>query len=356
MFTKSYKFDHGTKTLPQRLFIDIETTRLNDQDRELLLHPEVAGLILFARNYESRDQLVDLVAEVRDSRPGLLVGVDQEGGRVQRFAGSGFTRLPALQQLGDLYTKNPDMGEEASFLHGWLMAAEILSAGLDLSFAPVLDLDRNHCKAIGDRSFSESPMVSIQLASCYLSGMNEAGMAATAKHFPGHGSVEVDSHVGLPEDNRTLEHIERHDLLPFRELASSYQAVMPGHLLFPKVDSLPVGFSHIWLQGILREKLGFSGVVFSDDLSMAGAAASGSYAERAELALTAGCDLLLACNNREGTCEILKFLDSEDQGSGAEAVGLMQAKKHMDYQQVLTELNYDRAQQMMKILREKINA
>ncbi|MEQ9209087.1 MAG: beta-N-acetylhexosaminidase [Pseudomonadales bacterium] len=342
--------------MPQRLFVDIETTQLSDEDRELLLHPEVAGLILFARNYQSRSQITDLVAEVRDISPGLLVGVDQEGGRVQRFSGSGFTRLPALQHLGDLYKKNPDMAGEASFLHGWLMAAEILSAGLDLSFAPVLDLDHNHCRAIGDRSFSENPMVSIEMARSYLRGMNEAGMAATAKHFPGHGSVEVDSHVGLPEDSRPLEYIEGHDLLPFKKLVLSYQAVMPGHLLFPKVDSKPVGFSSIWLQRILREKLGFTGVIFSDDLSMAGAAASGSYAERAELALNAGCDLLLACNNRQGTCEILKFLDQGGHGSGAECVRLMKAKEYMDYEQVLIEPNYSRAQQIMKTLQEKIDA
>lgn len=342
--------------MPQRLFIDIEDKQLSDADRDLLLHPEVAGLILFSRNYQNRNQITDLVAEVRDIRSGLLVGVDQEGGRVQRFSGSGFTRLPALQRLGDLYQKNPEVAGEASFLHGWLMAAEILSAGLDLSFAPVLDLDRNHCRAIGDRSFSENPVVSIELARFYLQGMNEAGMAATAKHFPGHGSTEVDSHVGLPEDSRAMEYIEGHDLLPFRELAFSYQAVMPGHLLFPKIDSRPVGFSSIWLQTILREKLGFTGVIFSDDLSMAGAAASGSYAERAELALTAGCDLLLACNNRKGTVEILEFLEQWDQGSGADAVCSMKAKQYLDYEQVLTESCYSRAQQIMKTLQEETDA
>lgn len=342
--------------MPRRLFIDIETTQLSDEDRELLLHPEVAGLILFSRNYQSRDQVTDLVAEVRDSRPDILVGVDQEGGRVQRFTGNGFTRLPPLQLLGDLYQQTPDKAEEASFLHGWLMAAEILSAGLDLSFAPVLDLDRNYCRAIGDRSFSENSQVSVQLAKCYLRGMNEAGMAATAKHFPGHGSVEVDSHIGLPEDSRTLEHIEEHDLQPFKELVSSYQAIMPGHLLFPKVDSEPVGFSSVWLQTILRNKLGFTGVIFSDDLSMAGAATRGSYTDRAELALTAGCDLLLACNNREGTYKILKFLEQWNQVSGTEAIRSMKAGKRVKYEQVLTEPNYSRAQQMIKTLREQINA
>lgn len=342
--------------MPQRLFIDIEDTQLSDADRDLLLHPEVAGLILFARNYRNRSQITDLVAEARDIRPGLLVGVDQEGGRVQRFNGSGFTRLPALQRLGDLYQKKPDMAEEASFLHGWLMAAEILSAGLDLSFAPVLDLDRNHCRAIGDRSFSENPMVCIELARSYLRGMNEAGMVATAKHFPGHGSTEVDSHVGLPEDNRALEYIEGHDLLPFSELVLSYQAIMPGHLLFPNIDSKPVGFSSIWLQTILREKLGFKGVIFSDDLSMAGAAASGGYAARAELALTAGCDLLLACNNREGTYEILEFLDRWNQDTGADAASLMKARQYLDYEQVLTEPNFGRAQKIMQILREELDA
>ncbi len=341
--------------MPQRLFIDIESTRLTEEERDLIRHPEVAGLILFARNYASRLQLTDLVAEVREIRKELLVGVDQEGGRVQRFNGHGFTRLPALQLLGDLFSRDQSLALEASFLHGWLMASEILSAGLDLSFAPVLDLDDNRCKAIGDRSFSRYPQATIQLARSYIQGMNEAGMAATAKHFPGHGSVEADSHLALPEDPRALDEISAHDLMPFKELEDSYRAVMPGHLLFPKIDTEPVGFSTIWLQRVLRQTLGFDGVIFSDDLSMAGAAARGGYARRAELALAAGCDLLLACNNRQGTYEILAFLEQSSQGSGADAVNFMRARKTLAYERILTEPNYDRAQQMMTTLQEEID-
>lgn len=341
--------------MPQRLFIDIESTQLTEEERDLIRHPEVAGLILFARNYASRLQLTDLVAEVREIRKELLVGVDQEGGRVQRFNGHGFTRLPALQRLGDLFSRDQSLALEASFLHGWLMASEILSAGLDLSFAPVLDLDDNQCKAIGDRSFSRYPQATIQLARSYIQGMNEAGMAATAKHFPGHGSVEADSHLALPEDPRALDEISAHDLMPFKELAECYQAVMPGHLLFPKIDTEPVGFSTIWLQRILRQTLGFDGVIFSDDLSMAGAAARGGYARRAELALAAGCDLLLACNNRQGTYEILAFLEQSSQGSGADAVHFMRARKTLAYERILTEPDYDRAQQMMTTLQEEID-
>ena len=338
--------------MPQRLFVDIESTLLSGEDRDLLVHPEVAGLILFARNFESRVQLTALVAEVREIRPELLIGVDQEGGRVQRFSGNGFVRLPALQRLGALYEKTPEMAKEASFLHGWLMATEILSAGLDLSFAPVLDLDSNRCKAIGDRSFSSDPSVAIPLGKSYLQGMEDAGMVATAKHFPGHGSVEADSHLALPEDNRGMNEIQSYDLLPFRELVTMYQAVMPGHLLFPQMDSYPVGFSPFWLQTVLRGELGFSGVIFSDDLSMAGAAASGSYAHRAELALTAGCDLLLACNNRQGTYEILRFLEQGEWGSGEQAVRAMKATKQLDYKDILTEPNYQRAQQLMTTLQD----
>ena len=338
--------------MPQRLFVDIESTRLSGEDRDLLVHPEVAGLILFARNYESREQLEDLVAEVRTLRPELLIAVDQEGGRVQRFSGQGFIRLPALQRLGTLYEKSPDLAKEVSFFHGWLMATEILSAGLDLSFAPVLDLDSNRCKAIGDRSFSSDPSIAILLGESYLKGMEDAGMAATAKHFPGHGSVEADSHLALPEDNRGMDEIESYDLLPFRELVTMYKAVMPGHLLFPQMDSFPVGFSSFWLQTVLRRDLGFSGVIFSDDLSMAGAAASGSYASRAELALAAGCDLLLACNNRQGTYEILGFLEQGKYGSGAEAVRSMKARKHLKYKDIKAEPNYQRAQQLMTTMQE----
>jgi len=338
--------------LPQRLFVDIESTHLSGEESDLLLHPEVAGLILFARNFESREQVTDLVAQARAIRPELLIGVDQEGGRVQRFCGHGFVRLPSLQKLGLLHEKAPDKAKEASFLHGWLMGAEILSAGLDLSFAPVLDLDSNRCKAIGDRSFSSDPSIAISLAESYLKGMEDAGMAATAKHFPGHGSVEVDSHLALPEDSRDMDEIAAYDLLPFRELATMYKAVMPGHLLFPQVDSLPVGFSSFWLQTVLRRDLGFSGVIFSDDLSMAGAAASGSYSHRAELALKAGCDLLLACNNRQGTYEILKLLEQEAYGSGAEAVCTMKAREQVKYEDILAAPHYQRAQQIMTTMQE----
>lgn len=291
------------------LMLDIEGTSLNADEKILLGEPEVGGLILFARNYQNRDQLALLVAEIRSCQPDILIAVDQEGGRVQRFK-EGFQRLPPLQKIGELTSQQPDLLEDIASTLGWLMAAEILTTGVDFSFAPVLDLDRDHCAVIADRSFSDNPERCISLAKPYIDGMHAAGMPATAKHFPGHGSVRGDSHLELPVDTREMAEIEQHDLVPFMILAHQYDAVMPGHLLFPKIHDQPVGFSQFWLQEILRGKLGFQGVIFSDDLSMEGAASSGSYCDRAELALNAGCDMVLACNNPAGAREVLEWMKS----------------------------------------------
>jgi len=255
-------------------------------------------LILFARNYENPQQITDLIKSIRKVRKGeILIAVDQEGGRVQRFQ-NGFTRLPPAV----LYGQDDDLPE----LAGWLMAIELLAVGVDFSFAPVLDVDCGISEIIGDRSFSAESERAAALAGAFRRGMNSAGMAATGKHFPGHGAVASDSHLTLPVDDRNLESIRAHDLLPFRQLiAEGLEAVMPAHVVYPQVDKLPAGFSEIWLQQILRQELSFEGVIFSDDLSMAGAASVGDFTERAGLALQAGCDMLLVCNNSSAAETVL---------------------------------------------------
>jgi beta-N-acetylhexosaminidase len=290
------------------LMLDLEGLTLTSEEQELLAHPMVGGVIFFARNFADRAQLIALVNSVRAVDDDLLICVDQEGGRVQRFR-EGFTRIPPMQWLGDKL----DAETGADLLHdcGWLMAAEVLSCGLDFSFAPVLDVDRSSCEVIADRSFADDPDVVSKAAGHFIAGMHEAGMAATGKHFPGHGGVRADSHLETPYDNRALDDICQRDIKPFEKLASELDAVMPAHIVFPQIDSAAVGFSSFWLQKMLREKLGFDGVIFSDDLSMKGADVAGGYADKARSALSAGCDMVLVCNDRQGALEVLDFLESE---------------------------------------------
>ena len=314
------------------LMLDLEGHSLSEQDRELLRHPMVGGVIFFARNFQSREQIQYLSGAIAGIRPQLLIAVDQEGGRVQRFR-EGFTRLPPMQVLGDYFVSYPEEG--ARLLHdcGWLMAAEVLASGVDFSFAPVLDVDRDGCAVIANRAFSDDPLMATAAARHFIAGMHEAGMAATGKHFPGHGGVTADSHLETPFDNRTLTELTERDMVPFRELATSLDAVMPGHIVFPAVDEHCVGFSRHWLQDILRNQLGFGGVIFSDDLSMKGADHAGGYARKTELALTAGCDMVLVCNDRPGAIEVLDYL----QQLGVEPssrLATMKARKYWSWDQL----------------------
>ena len=272
--------------------LDIAGTWLTAEDRQILRQPQVAGLILFARNIEDPRQVRELSAAIRAVRPDLLLAVDQEGGRVQRLR-QGFVRLPAMRALAD-NANAEQLAEDC----GWVMASEVLAAGLDLSFAPVLDLDHQRSAVVGSRSFEGNPELATRLAGAFIRGMNAAGMAATGKHFPGHGWAEADSHVAIPVDERSLEQIRAVDLQPFARLSRQLAAVMPAHVIYPQVDSQPAGFSRRWLQDILRGELGFTGVIFSDDLSMAGAHVVGDAACRIEAALVAGCDMGLVCNDR----------------------------------------------------------
>jgi len=277
--------------------LDIGGTWLTAEDRQLLRQPEVGGLILFARNIEHPRQVRELCEAIRVERPDLLLAVDQEGGRVQRLR-HGFVRLPAMRAIAD--------NANAEFLAeqcGWLMACEVLAVGLDLSFAPVLDLDYQRSAVVGSRAFEGDPQRAAQLAGAFIRGMNAAGMAATGKHFPGHGWAEADSHVAIPTDERSLDEIRARDLVPFACLSGQLAAVMPAHVIYPQVDAQPAGFSRRWLQDILRGELKFDGVIFSDDLSMAGAHVVGDAANRIEAALSAGCDMGLVCNDR-GAAEL----------------------------------------------------
>lgn len=287
---------------------DVAGIALEPQDRELLAHPQVGSVILFARNYEGVEQLTRLVAEIHAIRsPPLLVAVDQEGGRVQRFR-AGFTRLPPLREIGRRYSASPALGVALARQLGWLMAAELRATGVDLSLAPCVDLDYGVSQAIGDRALHADADAVGELAVAYMLGMRDAGMAATAKHFPGHGAVAADSHVALPVDRRQWSDIEA-DLAPYRRLmANGLPAVMAAHVVCPEVDPLPASLSPRWIDGILRGELGFQGAVFADDLSMAGAASFGDVTARAEQALQAGCDVLPVCNDRAAVIRLLETL------------------------------------------------
>lgn len=292
------------------VMLDLAGVQLLPEERELLRHPLVGGVILFSRNYETPEQVAGLVASIHALRnPRLLVAVDHEGGPVQRFR-EGFTRLPAARRLGEIHGRDPDRAVHLAQVCGWLLASELRAVGVDFSFAPVLDLYRGVSKVIGERAYHRHPDVVARLARAAMKGMHEAGMGAVGKHFPGHGSVEADSHLSLPLDTRPFQDIQVGDLLAFeRMLHFGLPAVMPAHVVYPQVDSLPAGFSRFWLHDVLRSRLGFQGAIFSDDLSMAGAAVMGAYAERARAALAAGCDMVLACNDREGAIQAVEGLD-----------------------------------------------
>lgn len=288
--------------------IDIEGTALTAADRRRIASPLAGMVILFTRNYESPAQLRALCDEIHGARPGILISVDHEGGRVQRFR-RGFTRLPALAQYGRMYGRDRGEALRASWAHGYVLAAELLACGVDFSFAPDLDLDWGHSKVIGHRSFSRDPQAVAELALAMISGMREAGMACCGKHFPGHGWAGADSHKELPEDERDPQLIVREDAGPYRALAPALASVMTAHVAYPGMDPLPATFSRRWLSEVLRGRCGFEGLVFSDDLAMGGARVAGGILERARAALDAGCDALILCNAPQLCDELLAGLD-----------------------------------------------
>lgn len=297
---------------PGCVFCDIEGLELTASDRKRLSHPQCGGVILFARNYENVGQLRSLTREIKTLKPQeLLISVDQEGGRVQRFR-EGFLDLPPLRSIGEQYDQSPQQAVQQSEKYGWLMAAECLSAGIDFSFAPVLDLDYGFSDVIGNRAFHSDHSVVIELAAAYIRGMHRAGMAAVGKHFPGHGFVAADSHTELPMDTRRFEEIEARDLQPFKTLVrAGLDGIMPAHVIYDDIDDVTAGFSEYWLKEVLRDQLRFRGLIFSDDLSMAGAASAGTPDERADMALHAGCDILLVCNDQDAADEVLNTLEDD---------------------------------------------
>jgi beta-N-acetylhexosaminidase len=293
------------------LMIDVAGAELSADDADVLRHPLVGSVLLFSRNYRNPQQLAELTAAIRALRtPQLLIAVDHEGGRVQRFR-EGFTRLPASRLLGRRFDENRSDALRLTHTIGWLMASELRAAGVDFSFAPCVDLDYGVSEVIGDRAFHRDPEAVAALAAAYLSGMREAGMAAVAKHFPGHGAVVADSHVALPVDRREFVDLEP-DLRPYRLLVENQlPGVMAAHVVYPAIDALPASLSRRWITDILRGTLGFHGCVFADDLTMAGAAAFGDVVKRAQLAVAAGCDVLPICNDRQAVRMVLQTLEPD---------------------------------------------
>lgn len=289
------------------VMLDVIGLRLLEEDIRRIRHPMTGGVILFARNYQNREQLMALTNAIRKERPDILIAVDHEGGRVQRFRFDGFTRLPPMRALGEMWEDNQVAAARAATAVGYVLASELRACGIDLSFTPVLDLDHGVSSVVGNRSFHRNPNVVTFLAKSLNYGLSLAGMANCGKHYPGHGYAKGDSHTEIPVDDRSLETILSEDAVPYKELGMSLASVMPAHVIYPKVDALPAGFSKKWLS-ILKNELEFDGVIFSDDLSMEGASVAGDIVARARAALDAGCDMVLVCNSPAKADELLSGL------------------------------------------------
>jgi beta-N-acetylhexosaminidase len=320
------------------VMVDVAGLALTDEEKQRLVHPAVGGVILFKRNYQDPQQLAALTREIHLLRsPHLLIGVDHEGGRVQRFR-EGFTPIPPMRSLGEVWDAHPQRARQLAKDVGYVIGAELRAAGVDFSFAPVLDLDYGASTVIGDRAFHRSPQAVIELAHAMILGLHEAGMSAVGKHFPGHGFVAADSHRAIPVDERVLSDLEFADLLPFRQLIDQGLAgIMPAHVIYPRVDALPAGFSARWLGEILRNDYGFDGVIFSDDLCMEGASVAGGIVERAQAALSAGCDMVLVCNRPDWADELLKRLQRHLPPVSLVRLARMHGRPHPPARQALHE-------------------
>lgn len=335
------------------VMLDVVGTTLSDDDLRRIRHPLTGGVILFARNYENRRQLGALCDAIHAARPGLLIAVDHEGGRVQRFRSDGFTRLPAMRKLGELWDRDVLQACKAATALGYVLAAELRACGVDLSFTPVLDLDYGQSEVIGDRAFHSDPRVVTLLAKSINHGLREAGMANCGKHFPGHGFVAADSHIAIPVDDRDPEQILKDDAAPYGWLGMSLSAVMPAHVIYPKFDKHPAGFSKKWLS-LLRKDLGFEGVIFSDDLSMEGASVAGTVVQGAHAALKAGCDMVLVCNAPDKADELLEGLDPaaaiDAHRSAARIAALVPTSASMGWEALQADPVYRAACQLVKSL------
>ncbi|WP_334107447.1 beta-N-acetylhexosaminidase [Methylobacillus sp.] len=311
------------------VMLDVVGTELTPDDIRRIRHPRVGGVILFARNFESPTQLKALTDSIHAVRqPPLLIAVDHEGGRVQRFR-EGFTRIPPMREFGKIWDEHPRKARQLAEEAGWIIAAELRAHGVDFSFTPVLDMDYGESQVIGDRAFHGNVQAINELAFSLLQGLHRGGMAAVGKHFPGHGYVAADSHVAIPVDEREFDQIAQSDMQTFRQLIDDgIQAIMPAHVIYPKVDDKPAGFSERWLQKVLRQRLGFNGVIFSDDLSMEGAGVAGDVTQRALAALNAGCDMVLLCNQPEKADELLANLKWEIPAQSLARLARMHGRRH----------------------------
>jgi len=345
-------------TLHAPLILDIAGTALSDVDRRRLAHPLTGGLILFGRNWQSRAQLTALCADVKSLRPDLLIAVDHEGGRVQRFRTDGFTHLPPMRAFGELWFQDePGLTGsgamkacEAATAAGFVLASELRACGVDFSFTPVLDLDHGPSQVIGDRAFARDPRIVAMLARSLMQGLLQAGMANCGKHFPGHGYVVADSHVAIPVDERDPKTVLAEDAAPYGWLGMSLSGVMPAHVIYPEFDRHPAGFSKKWLS-VLRDKMGFDGVIFSDDLSMEGASVAGSVVDGAHAALSAGCDMVLICNSPDKADQLLAGLDPsraiDAKRSAQRIASLVPTSKAMDWNRLQDDAPYQAARKLV---------
>ncbi len=331
--------------------LDLRGECLQTEEKERLKHPATGGVILFSRNYASPEQAMDLIASIRSLRPSALIAVDHEGGRVQRFR-TGFTTLPPAAAYLESLSDRPDTAQQWAENAGWLMAMELRAIDVDFSFAPVLDVDCGISEIIGDRAFACEAGLVARLASAFARGMRRAGMAAVGKHFPGHGGVAEDSHLTLPLDRRCLAELEQKDLLPFAALiGEGLEGVMAAHVVYADVDDRPAGFSEYWIGAVLRRQMGFKGAIFSDDLSMAGAQFAGDGIDRAKLALAAGCDMVLLCNDPRGQDSVLDALVDATDVAGQRRLLAMRGGFAIDRPALLRDSAWHRiAKQMSSIV------
>ncbi len=331
------------------IMVDIAGQTLTADDCHLLSEPLVGGVILFSRNYHSLPQLEQLVQEIHAIKtPKLLIAVDQEGGRVQRFK-EGFTLLPAMRRFGEIYDADHKQGLELAQECGWLMASEVCSTGVDISFAPVLDIDKGVSSVIGDRAFHHDPFVVSKIAQSFIVGMAEAGMQATGKHFPGHGSIAADSHIAMPIDERNLYEIEMDDLKPFQfMIEAGLNALMMAHIIYSRVDRQAAGFSSFWMKTMLRDRMHFQGAIFSDDLSMEGAVIAGNYPQRAQLALEAGCDMILVCNNRAAAWQVIQSLSTYNNPASSLRLAHLHHKPLFNREALVKQDRWKKAKALLK--------
>ena len=335
--------------------VDLKGVEMLPEERDMLQHPLVGGVILFTRNYASPEQLMHLVEEIHTVRsPHLLVGVDHEGGRVQRFR-EGFTRLPPLASLGRVYDSDRQTALHLAETCGWLMAVELRAVGVDFSFAPVLDLDRGISDVIVDRAFHRQPDIVGSLAFAYTRGMLKAGMVATGKHFPGHGAVKADSHVDFPVDKRPMDVIFDEDIRPFEHLIKNGLAgIMPAHVIYSEIDPQPAGYSSFWLHEVLRQRLGFQGVIFSDDLSMKAASVAGDVVDRANAAIRAGCDMALVCNDPEAAVTVLDNLAEYSDPVGHVRLARMHGRHFVNRTGLLKDPDWHKAVNEIAVLQDQL--